>query len=376
MPEVSCHYFPACHGCNLWDIPYGQQKLNKLNHLRQILNLSHEALSLENFISVQPYGLRQRFDFTVETQDSQSSCQQVMGLYGENRKLIDLDQCLQLAPDLQKTFQEFREIPLQTKTRRLKKASVRLRVGPSGLKGCWLDLANIDIKDLLEDETYLEQLLQVGFEVEIGQKGKSLKRINGKLKLKEPENKYWFQTLHFALLGLVSDFTQPSWQSADALVQVVLGWIKKKSIRSVIEFGPGIGQFTLPLLNQNIFVQAYENNPKAVEVLVLNAKNHHLEKDLKIFEGDFQNKAVDASTASGSADLVLVNPPRSGLKNFVNTIIATEAQTCIYVSCFPESMKTDIEKLVAAGYKIVEVQIVDQFPQTHHYESCVLLEKV
>ena len=39
-------------------------------------------------------------------------------------------------------------------------------------------------------------------------------------------------------------------------------------------------------------------------------------------------------------------------------------------------MKIDIDHLISAGYKIVDAKVVDQFPQTQHYEACVLLEKL
>jgi 23S rRNA (uracil1939-C5)-methyltransferase len=363
MPEVTCTYFPTCRGCDHWDQSYEQQKINKLAHLQKLLRLPDELIRGNKFISIKPYGLRQRFDFTVD--------ENRMGLYDADRKLVDIEMCLQLSPELQKAFTLFRGIPLP-----VKKASVRLRVGPQGAIGCWLDLANIDVKNLLDDGTYLNQLLQMGFHVEIGQKGKTLKSANGKLKLTDPEPKVWFQTKDahgnfFNLLSLVSDFTQPSWQSGEKLVEVVLQWTEDLQVTNAVEFGSGIGPFTLALLSKNIRVQAYENNPKAIEVLEQNAKAHNLEKNLEIFAGDFQNK----STETKPAPLVFVNPPRSGLKKFVDTIIATKAKHCIYISCFPESMQQDLEALKSAGYKIKDVRIVDQFPQTHHYESCVLLEK-
>lgn len=371
MPEVSCRYFPTCRGCDHWHEDYEKQKHNKLHSLKTLLNVSDEVLNIKNFISVGPYGLRHRFDFTIET----LSDQQVMGFYGDDRKLVDIQECLQLSPELQKILTEFRAIPMRTKEGFIKKASVRLRVSPEGQKGCWLDLANVDIKSLLDDSSYLTLLLQAGFEVELGQKGKKLGVINGHLKLTEPQPLAWFRSGPFLLKSLISDFTQPSWQTGDAMVDVVQAWTKNLKIQKAIEFGPGIGQFTLPLLAQGIQVQAYENNPKAIEVLQLNAHDHQLGQALTLFAGDYQNKTVHLAN-SEKIDLALVNPPRSGLKNFVNTLIQVEAKYCIYISCFPESMQVDLEKLKQAGYTLQSVKIVDQFPQTKHFESCVLLEKL
>lgn len=370
MSEVSCRYFPACRGCDYWDQSYETQKQNKLRYLRDLLKVPNEVLSNSDFISVQPFGLRHRFDFTIEAHDSEHR----MGLYGAEKKLIDIQECLQLSPDLQKVFSAFRKIVMKTPRGLIQKASVRLRIGPDGKKGCWLDMANVDIKALLDDSTYLSELLDAGFEVEMGQKGKRLARVQGVLKLTDPLPQIWFRSSDFLLKNLISDFTQPSWFTGDALVKVLQDWTHNLQIKNAIEFGPGIGQFTLPLLTQGINVWAFENNPKAVEVLQLNARENHLEKKLRISSGDFQNKKAILSQ-NEMFELALVNPPRSGLKNFVDTVIGAQARYCIYISCFPESMQTDLDKLQDAGYEIKFIKIVDQFPQTEHFESCVLLEK-
>ncbi len=365
-----CAYFPACRGCDLWDQSYESQKILKLQNLNDLLNLSDMRPNAEkNFVSIKPMGLRHRFDFTFEIGQEQK-----MGFYDRDRNLLDLEICLQLSAELQNIFTLFRKIKINSGNTQIRKGSARLRVGPTGLYGIWLDLANVDIKSLLDDSVYLNQLLEAGFNIEMGQKAKRVRRLNGKLKLTDSEAAVWFQTQNYKLHSFISDFTQPSWLSANKLVEVVLNWCENKNIKSMIEFGPGIGQFTIPLLAKNIHVEAFENNSKAVEVLQLNAKLHDLEKNLVIHHGDYQKKS-EAMTAP-EFDLVLVNPPRSGLKNFVRTIIETQSRYCIYVSCFPESLKTDIVELQKAGYRITDTKIVDQFPQTTHYESCVLLEKI
>ncbi len=368
MPEVTCTYFPSCRGCDDWDKAYPQQTFNKLIRLQETLNLDESFITATNFLSAKEWGLRHRFDFTFEMGPEQK-----LGFYGQDRNLIDLDFCLQLSKDLQNIYEEFRSFKINSGATQITKGSIRLRVGPSGQKGCWLDFANIDIKNLLDDSVYLNQLLEAGFHVEIGQKSKTLRRVNGQLGLHDPEPKIWFRTKELDLKSYVRDFTQPSWLTANLMVDQVLSWIKDEEISSVIEFGPGIGQFTLPFLQRGHSVHAFENNLKAIEVLKLNAAEHGLQEKLTIHAGDFQIKPF--ASADQRFDLVFVNPPRSGLKNFVNTVIETKSPYCIYVSCFPESMKADIQHLKMAGYRIVDAKVVDQFPQTHHYEACVFLEK-
>lgn len=367
----TCVYFPTCQGCSHWHISYQEQinqKINQLSNIFKMHGLKHPPI---DFISCGESALRTRVDFTIQ---KLTPGQQVMGFYNKQKELLDINTCLQLMPALQNFYSEFQKIQFP-----IKKGSARLRVGPSGLKGCWLDFSNLDIKKLLDDPVFFNQFIEHNIEVEVGQKGKRVIRSNAGYKLADPIPMAWFETYDqnlkpLPLKGLVSDFTQPSWLTAQTMTSLLLEWTANLTEgASVIEFGPGLGQFTIPLLTKGFKVSVYESNSKATEALQLNAKELNLAAHLQIQLGDFQNAAVAAKV---TPELVLVNPPRSGLKKFTYELIKTQSKKCIYISCFPESMANDLALLTAAGYTIQDLKIVDQFPQTSHYETCVLLEKI
>jgi 23S rRNA (uracil1939-C5)-methyltransferase len=72
----------------------------------------------------------------------------------------------------------------------------------------------------------------------------------------------------------------------------------------------------------------------------------------------------------GSADVVLVDPPRSGLPREVAAAIAdTTAPTLVYVSCDPATLARDCAALEALGYRLESATPVDLFPQTYHVET-------
>jgi 23S rRNA (uracil1939-C5)-methyltransferase len=83
--------------------------------------------------------------------------------------------------------------------------------------------------------------------------------------------------------------------------------------------------------------------------------------------GDFQGKE---KIQFEMFDTLLVNPPRSGLKDFLQPLFETanKPKHFIYMSCYPESFKLDAQKLVQAGYALKQAHLVDQFPQTKHFE--------
>jgi len=77
---------------------------------------------------------------------------------------------------------------------------------------------------------------------------------------------------------------------------------------------------------------------------------------------------------SDKPDLAVVDPPRSGLGERVARLLATlAASRVIYVSCDPATLARDLLILLAAGYRVEQLHLVDLFPQTYHLESVVHL---
>jgi 23S rRNA (uracil1939-C5)-methyltransferase len=71
-----------------------------------------------------------------------------------------------------------------------------------------------------------------------------------------------------------------------------------------------------------------------------------------------------------------VDPPRGGLGERVAHLLAgVGAPRVTYVSCDPATLARDLVPLLAAGYRLQEVHLVDLFPQTYHLESVVKLAR-
>jgi len=81
-------------------------------------------------------------------------------------------------------------------------------------------------------------------------------------------------------------------------------------------------------------------------------------------------------TEGENFDLVVLNPPRKGCdEQVLQQTAAIAPQKIIYVSCSPQTLSRDLHILAGLGYRTVEVQPVDMFPQTVHVEDVALLVK-
>jgi 23S rRNA (uracil1939-C5)-methyltransferase len=355
------------------DKSYGTQKDLKTEELSALLK-SHGIRfdSAIEFLSAGASHLRDRLDFSLI--DGR------LGLYSKHSKeIVDIDVCAQLSPELQSWLTEFRKIQWP-----MKKGSIRLRVSPSGQKGVWLDFANIDIKALLDEKEIIHKLQKTAF-VEIGQRRKVPVWNGQEFKLKDPELGIWFNTwmgkTPVDLYCHVASFTQPSIKANILIAEQISTWVGSFPDARLIEFGSGIGNLTLPALATAKSVLACEIDALSLEGLEKTVSlfppslKHHAEK-LKIYRGDFQKKILqDFSEFDG----VLANPPRSGLMNFLNPLESLKESErpkfFIYMSCFPESMMIDMARLQSFGYEVQEMAILDQFPQTNHYEVLGLLQR-
>ena len=77
------------------------------------------------------------------------------------------------------------------------------------------------------------------------------------------------------------------------------------------------------------------------------------------------------------ADVLVVDPPRKGCDEaLLQTILTMKPKKVVYVSCNPGTLARDLRILEDGGYKTVEVQPVDMFPQTTHVECVIGIQRI
>jgi 23S rRNA (uracil1939-C5)-methyltransferase len=133
-----------------------------------------------------------------------------------------------------------------------------------------------------------------------------------------------------------------------------------------------IAQFVAKKAKKVIGVEAV---PDAIKAAKDNAKHNKID-NTDFFVGDM--KSVFNSefiTTHGQPDVIITDPPRDGMhKDVVQQILNILPEKIVYVSCNSATQARDLA-MMDLDYKITKTQAVDMFPQTHHVENVVLLEK-
>lgn len=122
-------------------------------------------------------------------------------------------------------------------------------------------------------------------------------------------------------------------------------------------------------------VVGIESVPEAIESAKENAINNNIDNTV-FYAGDMKKVLNDEFIAeNGTPDVIITDPPRDGMhKDVVETILRVAPKRIVYVSCNSATQARDLA-LMDETYKVIKVQPVDMFPQTHHVENIVLLEK-
>lgn len=375
---LKCSHSSLCAACPEMHTPYAKQSETKITLLKNKLsNLVKDEFQI-NFISVGPSSLKDRVDLIAFKGG--------LGLYSKDKKeLFSISECHQMSAPLFSFYQEIKAAEkILSGLHRDQKGSVRLRISPEGKKGIWLDFANTEIQFLFQEKETLHYLQKIAF-VEIGQKRKSLfwNESEGRFQLKEPLFETWTRTWineqqPVPLYSAVGSFSQSSDHCNWIIFQNLKEILKKTKGRIWLEFGCGTGNLTFPLLPfadkivalefETLAVNAFQQTLKKTEFT--HQENPVAKINLKL--GDFQKVTRENIIEEQDINAILVNPPRSGLKDFLKPLFSMTKKSLpkdfIYMSCYLDSFTEDSEKLVSLGYQLEDIRIIDQFPQSHHFE--------
>ncbi len=170
-------------------------------------------------------------------------------------------------------------------------------------------------------------------------------------------------------------FYQTNSEQAYELYKVTRDFAGLKGNELVYDLYTGTGTIAQFVAKNAKKVVGVESVPEAIEDAKANALHNNI-SNVDFFVGDMKNVFNDDFIAAhGQPDVIITDPPRDGMhKQVVEQLLNVAPLKIVYVSCNSATQARDLA-LMKEQYAVTQVQPVDMFPQTHHVENVVLLEK-
>jgi 23S rRNA (uracil1939-C5)-methyltransferase len=375
-----CTHFAACGGCSFQEIPYEKQ----LEWKQQIVAnyFSDLGSPLPILGCRDPWGYRNKMEFSF-SQDKAGTRYLGLFLAGSRGRVFNLTECHLVsswfAEDLEKVRAWWASTELKAYHPPADSGTLRtitFREGiTSGDRMVILTVSGNPQYALHQPELKAFQALfdparYSGF-LRIHQAVKGQPTAFYEMHLQGPEALR--ETLHqVKFLVSPAAFFQPNTLQAERLYREALKLADLTCEDVVYDLYCGTG--TLGLLSAGLVktVLGIEISPESSLDARENARLNGLE-NVKIITGsvgDILKKKEDYPAPT----LLFIDPPRSGLDlQALAEVIALESKKLIYISCNPETQSRDVKLLKEAGYAVLTIQPVDQFPHTPHIENIVVM---
>jgi len=145
--------------------------------------------------------------------------------------------------------------------------------------------------------------------------------------------------------------------------------------KHAVELCAGAGFFSLGLATRFAELLAVESSPPAVRDLRRNVDASGA-LNIRIECAPLERFLASEALRRFAPELIVVDPPRTGLGAAVaEALAATAATRIVYVSCAPATLARDLAELTKRGLRLERVLGFDLFPQTPHVEALALLAR-
>ncbi|MBK5200094.1 MAG: class I SAM-dependent RNA methyltransferase [Spirochaetaceae bacterium] len=314
--EPACSYYDECGGCDLQHLEISEQVKSKqellLNHLERFGKLDLSTIKVEETVIDREFGYRNRVRFHVDLNQKRVGFLK----YG-SKELIEIKHCPILVDALN------------------------------------YELANpVNILKAARNNMFNNR--GTGKYIEVPAFAGDNKNTYGKEKVSINIHNHEF-------IVNANVFFQSNPKMLEKLIEYV---ISNVGDGSVMDLYSGVGTFSAFLKEGTISV---EKQSDCLTFSKINAPNSIP------FTGEVENWG---KRRKDSVETIVVDPPRTGLfENVPHMLSSFNAKRIIYVSCNPVTLSRDLEKFSEEGYKVKSVKLFDFYPQTHHMESVVILDR-
>ena len=362
--DPPCPYFGDCGGCSWMHLPYSVQLEYKKRILMQVLErIGKVRTGTVRTIIPAPAEFKWRHRIRIHHSRGR------LGFFKRySRELVEWDRCL-ITPDLiNRSVSLLREIfkDRSEVLDRVKWVEVALSPVDCGISLAWFFEAGFQGAGFTDTISRCSEVLSAG-QISLSAQSVFVKGRSGPVFSRGTPLK--IKSAGSDLSASPGTFFQVNPRQNDHLVGKVLSILKNRSVKTLVDLYCGNGNFSLPCAEAGIQVTGVESAGGAVE----DAKRASRGRNPRFVKSKVENYAGKLGVMK--FDAVLVDPPRAGLpKQVREKVRMSGAATLVYVSCDPATLARDLAVLTGGGYRIVSIEPLDMFPQSHHLESVALLE--
>lgn len=168
-------------------------------------------------------------------------------------------------------------------------------------------------------------------------------------------------------------FYQVNPLQAEKLYEKAVEYAELSGKETVLDAYCGTGTIAMIAARSAGKVIGVELNRDAVKDAVAGAKKNQV-SNVRFYQGDAGDFMVKMAEQGEKAEVVFMDPPRSGSsEKFLSSLAKLKPQKVVYVSCNPETLARDLQFLSQRGYRMQKGMAFDMFPFTDNIEMCVLL---
>lgn len=385
-----CRHFGICGGCNYLHIPYEEElywkteifktEFNKVFKDFENVNLVNNITN--NFKNQNYLKYRQKIGLKISLP--------FIGFYKKlSHHIVDIEYCHLAKEGVNELLKDIRDLLLSEDYRDdlLNKISL-VTLTDTGLKNITFSLNNLipDHNLIFEDilnKTEADNIF-VEFKKDKGNKNGKSKNIikysrnkNGK-NLHDHDNYFILKDKKFAYD--LPSFIQINKEQNENIIDTITAYIKNiKENRgiyfdNVLDLFCGYGNITLFLSPYAKMITGVEADGFGVKLGEKNLKLNDI-KNINFVTSDVGDFLTKTEKSGINYGLIVLDPPRTGIKGLVPKVVGLNPLFVIYVSCDSITLLRDLKVFAEMGYLIEQINLIDMFPRTYHMEQIAFLSK-
>ncbi len=353
-----CAHFGQCGGCSFQHLSYQEQIVSKLGWLKNQLRRIYSQGDI-SVLTGSEFGYRRRARLSVKVKGTSIE----VGFRKQSSStIVDIKQCPVLNHSLERLILPLNQF-IKTCSQPDKIGHIELLEDDLGVSVIVRLTGTLDI---LIKESWQELAALHNFSL-FWQEAKE-----DRLALPASELRQ-YQVNNTAIHFHPQDFIQVNAEVNQKMLDQALSWIDLSEKDIILDLFCGGGNFSFAFAKTAKKVIGVELLPSMVENATRNQGVNGLE-NIHFIAADL-TKIESASLIPSGVTKVFLDPPRSGAMDCLPNIIKLAPEKILYVSCNVSTLSRDAEFLVANGYQVEKVSLMEMFPQTAHVETMMLLQK-